>query len=51
MESLTALLILIALLTRFLGKGRVSAAFFALALVMVALLLRFHAHDPLSLNF
>jgi hypothetical protein len=51
MESLTAFLVLAALVMRFIRKDRSAAILFTLALVLVAILLRMHANDVLKLSF
>jgi hypothetical protein len=51
MESVTAILVALSLVFRFLGWSRTAGALFAVSLVFVAALLRFHATDSLNLNF
>jgi len=51
MESLTAFIVLAALVMRFIRKDRIAAILFALALVLIAVLLRTHANDALRLGF
>jgi Family of unknown function (DUF5993) len=51
MESLTAFLVLGALVLNFLGKDRTAAILFTLACLLVVVLLRLHASDALRLNF
>ena len=43
MESLTAFIVLAALVMRFIRQDRIAAILFALALALVAVLLRMHA--------
>jgi hypothetical protein len=51
MESLTAFLVLAALVMRFIRKDRTAAILFTLACLLVAILLRLHANDALKLSF
>jgi len=51
MESLTAFIVLAALVMRFTHQDRVAVVLFALALVLIAVLLRTHANDALRLGF
>jgi hypothetical protein len=51
MESLTAFVVLAALVMRFVGKDRTAAILFTLACLLVAVLLRLHANDVLKLSF
>ncbi len=51
MESLTAFLVLAALVMRFIRQDKMAATFFALACLLAAALLRLHADDLLKLNF
>jgi Family of unknown function (DUF5993) len=51
MESLTAFLVLAALVMGFIRKDRGAVILITLALVLVAILLRMHADDSLKLNF
>ena len=51
MESLTAFLVLAALIMRFIRKDRTAAVLFTLACLLVAILLRIHANDALGLSF
>jgi hypothetical protein len=51
MESLTAFLVLAALVMRFIRKDRTAVILFTLACLLVAILLRMHANDALKLSF
>jgi hypothetical protein len=51
MESVTAFLVLAALIMRFMRKDRMAAILFTLACLLVAILLRLHASDALKLGF
>lgn len=51
MESLTALLVALALVFQFLGWPRAADTFFAISLFGVVALLRFHATSSLNLSF
>ena len=51
MESLTAFLVLAALVMKFIRKDRIAAILFALACLLVVVLLRMHANDVLKLSF
>lgn len=51
MESLTALLVALALVFQFLGWPRAAGTFFAISLFGVGALLRFHATSSLNLSF
>jgi hypothetical protein len=51
MESLTAFLVLAALVMRLIRKDRTAAILFTLACLLVAVLLRMHANDALQLGF
>jgi hypothetical protein len=51
MESVTAFLVALALVFQFLGWSRTAGAFFAISLVGVAAVLRFHTTSSLNLNF
>jgi hypothetical protein len=51
MESLTAFLVLAALVMRLINKDRTAAILFVLACLSVAVLLRMHADDALKLSF
>jgi Family of unknown function (DUF5993) len=51
MESLTAFLVLAALVMGFIHRDRSALILFTLALVLVAILLRMHADDSLKLSF
>jgi Family of unknown function (DUF5993) len=51
MESLTAFLVALALVFQFLGWPRVAGTCFAVSLVGVVTLLRFHATSSLNLSF
>lgn len=51
MESLTAFIVLAALVLRFIRQDRIAAILFALALVLIVVLLRAHANDALRLGF
>lgn len=51
MESLTALLVLGALVMRFLGRERVAGVLFAVGLVGAVVLFHTYATDALKLSF
>jgi peptidoglycan/LPS O-acetylase OafA/YrhL len=51
MESLTAFLVLAALVMRFFRKDRTAVTLFLLACLLSAVLLRMHANDALQLSF
>jgi hypothetical protein len=51
MESLTAFLVLAALVMSVIRKDRTAAILFSLACLLVAILLRMHASDALKLGF
>jgi hypothetical protein len=51
MESLTAFLVLAALVMRVIRRDRTAAILFTSACLLVAVLLRVHASDALKLGF
>ncbi len=51
MESLIAFLVAVTLVLSFLRRERLALRFFACAVVLLLILLRLHAVDPLKLNF